>query len=171
MRVIGIGGVSRSGKTTISGKIAYALRLKNYQVYHLRQDNFVKNILDIPSIKSEPDWEHPASIDSSLMLKYIQFLRESFEFVLVDGLFAFNFPALNDCYDKKIYIHLSKEEFLRRKALDTRWGYVEPWFIEHIWNSHQKCCVVSPEDEDYLHVNGEEDYDIVSILKHIIHGN
>ena len=58
--VIGIGGVSRSGKSTLSQLIAEWYSDKKVSI--LKMDNFVFDEKLIPQIRGETDWEVPRSL-------------------------------------------------------------------------------------------------------------
>ncbi|MEL6252490.1 MAG: hypothetical protein AAFR87_10815, partial [Bacteroidota bacterium] len=59
--LIGIGGLSRSGKTKLAKRVKGLY--KEQKVILLHQDDFVKAEEDIPLIQNHIDWEVPESID------------------------------------------------------------------------------------------------------------
>ena len=59
--IIGIGGVSRSGKTWLAYKISELFQHKSILV--INQDEYVFDVEDIPKVRGETEWECPESID------------------------------------------------------------------------------------------------------------
>jgi uridine kinase len=151
--VIGIGGVSRAGKTTL----AYKIRewIGEPHVFILHQDDYIQPEEKLPKIKHHTDWEHPDSLDfaklSSLLKKYIN----QYPIVIVEGLMVFYDQQILDLLDKRIYIKISKDAFLSRKTLDNRWGDEPEWYIEHIWDSHFKYGLLPLNEKNSLQIDGE----------------
>jgi nicotinamide/nicotinate riboside kinase len=83
--VVGIGGVSRSGKTFLSHDVVWFYRQKNLRAIAVRLDDYVKQINEIPTIKGEIDWEIPASIDYAKALEALSFFKQKFDVVVVEG--------------------------------------------------------------------------------------
>jgi len=135
-KLIGIGGVSRSGKSTLAKQIQghFASR----KVLILSQDDFVKDEKEIPKIKDRTDWEHPDSIDLRSLLRTIDEVKKSHDLIIIEGLLAFYFPALDSLYAHRILLTISKETFLFRRQQETRWGPEPEWFWEHVWGSYLK---------------------------------
>ena len=67
--IIGIGGVSRAGKTTLANLLKK--RLKGKTISILNQDEFVKKA-GLPEINNHIDWEHPDSMDWISLRKKIK---------------------------------------------------------------------------------------------------
>ena len=61
--VIGIGGVSRAGKTALAKRLAKHFRKEGLSTDILHQDEFVYPDEEIPKVRDKVDWEHPGSID------------------------------------------------------------------------------------------------------------
>ena len=134
--IIGIGGISNAGKTSLAKKIKAYYSDKSVKI--LCQDDFAMPTQDIPKIKEHTNWEIPASIDFDRF--YSKILEESkkHDIVIDEGLFVFYEDRLNKLYDKMIYMSISKETFARRKNQDFRWGAEPDWYVEHIWDSHHR---------------------------------
>ncbi|MTI41045.1 uridine kinase family protein [Fulvivirga lutimaris] len=130
--IIGIAGVSRSGKTTLA--ISLKEKLGNAEIISL--DDYPAKIENFKYIKDVIDWEHPSSLD---FVKIIDVVREAAtknEIIIVEGIFLFHHETLKSLIDKFIYLDLEKEDFLKRKLHDNRWGHIPNWYREHIWQSH-----------------------------------
>jgi nicotinamide/nicotinate riboside kinase len=160
---IGIGGVSRSGKTFLSGILKNVF--ENSVVIH--QDTFVPDEQQIPKIKDHIDWERPEAIDWQSFRHAIVSAIQSGNIVIVEGLFTFNNHEINKLYNKTIFITLSKDEFLTRKNKDLRWGREPIWYINHIWESYLQYGLLPEELANSLKVNGEVDFDLQNILTYL----
>jgi uridine kinase len=172
--IIGIGGVSRAGKTTLAYKIREWLH--SQKVFIIHQDEYIQPEDSIPKIKNHIDWEHPKSLDFKKLKEIISEKKNEYQLILVEGLMVFNDDELLNMMDKKIYIEISKEAFLNRKTLDNRWGDEPDWYIEHIWDSHflygllpgdqknaikvdgEGCCI-DDQIQDFLNIPKTNDYD------------
>ncbi|MCK5775138.1 MAG: hypothetical protein KAH25_03125 [Bacteroidales bacterium] len=149
--IIGIGGVSRAGKTSL------ALQIQKWygSVALLHQDDFIKPENEMPTIRAHIDWERPDAYDYDSLIKAVQLAQEKYDVVVVEGLMVLCHAGLTDIMDKTIYIKISKDAFLSRKTLDKRWGDEPDWYIEHIWNSHFLFCEDINHDKDVLVIDGE----------------
>lgn len=151
--VIGIGGVSRAGKTTLAYKIRQWFG--DETVFILHQDEYIQPESKMPKIQGHIDWEHPGSLDFETLKNLITEKSQKYPIVIVEGLMVFYEKALLDLMDRKIYIEISKDAFLQRKTLDNRWGNEPGWYIEHIWDSHFKYGLILKNDKNTLHIDGE----------------
>jgi nicotinamide/nicotinate riboside kinase len=131
-RLIAIGGVSRSGKSSLALKLLAALP----DSIVLHQDDFVKSEDQIPQINGRTDWEHPDSIDWPLWKESINTALAKHKYVIIEGLFAFYDTSINSRIHKAIYLSIDKATFLERRRKETRWGIEPDWFIEHVWKAH-----------------------------------
>jgi uridine kinase len=135
-KLIGIGGVSRSGKSTLANLLKDALQKHGNSVSILDQDLFVVDEKWLPRIKDRYDWEVPASIDWKVLLQKIAAAKAKYDFVIIEGLFAFYHPTIDKKYAMRIYIELEQSKFLSRRAQETRWGEEPEWYLQHVWESH-----------------------------------
>jgi nicotinamide/nicotinate riboside kinase len=165
--VIGIGGPSRSGKSTLANLLVTYFRRNGKKAIIFHQDDFVFPETHIPKIKDKTDWESPLSIDHDLLLEVISDFRGRFDVVIVEGFFAFYDPRINQVFDKRIFIKISKRTFIIRKAMDSRWGYIPTWYIDHIWKSYLKLGKPSAIKSDYLIASGEDEFDMKKILGYL----
>lgn len=155
--IIGIGGVSRAGKTELSNFLFEKFRLEGIQVVVIHQDDFVHPTDFIPKIKDRIDWENPQSINFSKYITAIQEAQKSgADIIIAEGIFNFYEKEVQDLFDKKIFVEISRTTFEKRKAEDHRWGYEPDWYIEHIWNSYEQFGQTILENKsNILKVSGE----------------
>ena len=130
--LIGIGGISRAGKSDLAHFLS--ANLPNANVLH--QDDYVKPEGLIPKIKERVDWEHPDSINWNQWKEAIIKSQSKFQHTIAEGIFVFHDSEILTQTNWKILLTLDKELFLQRKSDDGRWGNEPDWYIEHIWNSH-----------------------------------
>ncbi len=165
--VIGIGGASRSGKSTLANLLVTHFRKTGKKAIIFHQDDFVFPETQIPKIKGKTDWESPLSIDHDLLLEVVKDFRDRFDVVIIEGFFAFYHQPLNVLYDRRVFVKISRRTFLIRKAMDSRWGYIPTWYIDHIWKSFLKLGKPSELKSDYLAVSGEDEFDMKKVLKYL----
>ncbi|MDH5608287.1 MAG: AAA family ATPase [Cyclobacteriaceae bacterium] len=136
--IIGIGGVSRSGKTTLAHQLKAYMEDSGLSVRVLCQDDFVLAEDDLPYVGEHVDWETPESMDWDALLRALIRSSEACDICIVEGIFAFHCKRINDYYTITVNLELEKEVFLERKKQDLRWGAEPDWYIAHIWKSHLK---------------------------------
>ncbi len=133
--IIGIGGVSRAGKTSLAKKIIGYFPDKRKVILH--QDDYNNAGFDIPQIKDRIDWEVPESIDFPRLKYDFKWLSANVDIVILEGIFAFYDEEINKMFDKKIFVDIGYKDFINRKLLDKRWGYEPLWYIYHIWDNYK----------------------------------
>lgn len=131
-KIIVIGGVSRSGKTSLA--LWLHQQLPGSMV--LSQDDFVLPEDSIPRVKERIDWEHPDSINWSAWQKAIDSNLPDCDYLILEGLFAFQEQAQPLPTIYQYYLSIDRDEFLEEREKEQRWGYEPLWFIEHVWKSH-----------------------------------
>ncbi len=146
--IVGIGGASNAGKSWLAKSIKENCPGKKIKT--LCQDDFVFPVEQQPRIKDRVDWEMPASIDFASFKTAIIKNQGNFDIVIAEGLMAFYDKEINRLYDRKVFIEITKRNFLRRKSIDRRWGEEPNWYIEHIWSSYLKYGRVPKNDPSYL---------------------
>lgn len=162
--VIGIGGVSNSGKSHLAEKLAGHFQNKSSKI--ISQDNFVLPKDEIPQIIDQIDWETPESINFAMFKEAILEAIKSFDFVIVEGIFAYHDKQINDLYDKKLFIEISKETFLERKIKDARWGIEPAWYMDHIWTSYLKFSQPKKKVKDIYYIDGNMEIILSDVLQY-----
>ena len=163
--IVGIGGSSNSGKSTLANELA--AYYKNIDVKILCQDDFVISHDLLTRVNGHIDWEQPSTIEIEKYITAVKKANETYDLVICEGLFAFWFSELNKLYDKKIFLKIDKKSFKNRKVKDLRWGKEPNWYIEHIWDSHLKYCEIHPLKKDYFIVNATKKISINNIVNYI----
>ena len=159
--IIGIGGISNSGKSKLAGRLKDYFKDKKVSV--LCQDDYTFPKDKIPSVKDHVDWEHPDSIDYKWFHKTLVEHDKIFDIVIVEGIFAFHHEPTNVLMDIKIFLSLDKNIFMVRKSNDLRWGKEPDWYVEHIWNSHCEYCG-HYTDIDALAINSDNPIDLKEVI-------
>jgi uridine kinase len=164
--IIGIGGCSNSGKSTLAELIIE--QYANQKSIILCQDDYTLEEEQIPNHYEHTDWEIPESIDIERYLNDVIEAKDNYDLVICEGLFPFWFDELSQLFDRNIYLNLDKDEFLLRKAKDDRWGNDPEWYIRHIWDNHQVYGKIKhPHEEDIIVDSNPGVFDIETILKQL----
>ena len=163
--IIGIGGISNSGKSKLAEHIKEKYPEKRVKI--LCQDNFAHPTPTIPKIKEHTNWEVPESIDFDRFVKKVVAESKQYDIVIDEGLFVFYDERLNRLYDKMIFMTVSKETFLERKRKDLRWGKEPEWYMEHIWESHQQFCERIEVRKEAFQLSGENPVDLESVFRYL----
>ncbi|RLD36797.1 MAG: hypothetical protein DRI74_08385 [Bacteroidetes bacterium] len=164
-KVIGIGGVSRAGKTSLAQRISDWL--PNQKVKILHQDDYVIPKSKMPLVRGQIDWENPDSLDFASFREEILKVQKEYDYIIAEGLMVYWNPEVYQLFDKSIFIEISKETFLNRKTLDFRWENEPDWYIEHIWNNHFVYGRTPENMRDVLCMSGENQF-ISDIVKHYL---
>ncbi len=132
-KVIGIGGPSQAGKSTLASELGRKLAVP---MVVIAQDDFVRPVKEIPMIRDRVDWETPDSIDQRKMHEAIEAALSIGTTVIVEGIFAFSFPWLNAIYDLSLKLQVDRTTFLHRRRLDRRWGEEPDWYLQYVWKAY-----------------------------------
>ena len=119
--VIGIGGASRSGKTSLANRLQNKL-LAYGTCTVLHQDDYIRPIPEIPLIRGEVDWEHPDSLDYPHLRSLVRDAAAAHDFVIVEGFMLYPDPELTALCDVHVFCEIDKETFLERRRKDHRYG-------------------------------------------------
>lgn len=161
--IIAIGGPSTAGKSTLAAKIGEVYDHKKVKI--LCQDSYVKPEAEIPLIRDHIDWEIPASIDFKRFYKAIVYAAEQYDIVIAEGLMIYYHRQTVDLFNKRLFVDIDKETFLKRKSRDLRWGKEPGWYMEHIWESYLQYGRVPSMLSDIFFVDGRHSIDIYSVIK------
>ena len=159
MVIVGIGGISRSGKSSLARELQKLFEENGKTVEVLQQDKFVFPECLIPKINDHVDWERPESID---IQGFIRALKESSrinDVTIAEGLMVYWNPEVLNLFTCRIFIKLDKEEFFRRKQTDLRWGKEPDWYVEYIWDSYLKYGKFPANVKMDIVLDGNSDFD------------
>ncbi|MFN4145266.1 MAG: hypothetical protein ACK4GN_05535 [Runella sp.] len=167
--LIGIGGCSRSGKTTLADLLVWHIRSQlQATAFVIHQDNFVKNINEIPGLGDFIDWESPTSIDFELLKEAIDFFQHRFDYVLVEGILAFADALLNQMYDRTYFVEISENTFYQRRRQENRWGIEPMAYLDHVWKSFLQNGQPSQTQPNLLRISGKSPFKVEDITAHLL---
>ncbi|MGC8866286.1 MAG: uridine kinase family protein [Bacteroidales bacterium] len=132
--VVGIGGGSRAGKTTLALHLKEALPFDS-QIISL--DDCVLPEAMIPRIRNHINWEIPESIDYTLLRHKMETLSEKAQVIILEGLFVFSVPEIFSLLHLGIFLTISRRKFIAEKKMDDRWGIEPLWYIYYIWKAYK----------------------------------
>ena len=160
--IIGIGGVSRSGKTSLAFLIKRIAEKRGETVIVISQDDFVFDENRIPKIRHRTDWECPESIDFQRYKKEIVDKKEVYQHVITEGLLNFWDAETGALFDRRLFVLIKKDIFMNRRLEEKRWGFEPKWFIEHVWTSYLKYgqTILAQPKTGVLLLSGNDDFDI-----------
>jgi uridine kinase len=142
--IIGIGGGTGSGKTTVAHRILEAVGQDN--VVYLQQDCYYKDLSHLPlAERHRVNFDHPDALDNDLLIAHIEELRagrpieqpvydftvhtrrperrpiEPRPIILVEGILVFENPRLRSLMDLKIFVDTADDiRFIRRLVRDIQ---------------------------------------------------
>jgi len=162
---IGIGGVSRAGKTTLSEMIRGLYPHKKTLI--IGMDEYVKKSRTIPKIKDRIDWESPGSVDFEKIKKTIERSLQTYDLVITEGILIFYDEAVNNLFDKRIFIDIPKSLFYQRRHSETRWGKEPKWYIDYVWKSYMKYGRLKETSTHTLYLHGNEPFSPLLLDEHL----
>lgn len=129
-----ISGYSQSGKSLLASWLVEVLP----SVVHLEQDKYVLPQSQIPTIRDRTDWETPESIDWDSWKKSIKKELKRCKYVIAEGLFVRHDEASVQQASLILQLTVTQKLFFQRRKQDPRWGQEPEWYLEYVWESHQK---------------------------------
>lgn len=140
--VIGIAGGSGSGKTTVANGILQ--RVGSDRIAYLPHDAYYRDLSDLPPIqRAQVNFDHPDSLESSLLTQHIRQLKQwqsvelpVYDFtnhsrttqtttvepqrvIIVEGILIFAEAELREMFDVKIFVDTDPDiRFIRRLQRD-----------------------------------------------------
>lgn len=140
--IIGVAGGSGSGKTTVVSTISKTLGANKHLL--LQHDSYYRDLKHLPfEERIEHNFDHPASLETELLIRHINALSEGYpievpqydfanhirkeqttavtpkEVILVDGILIFSEPELLELMDVKIFVDTDDDiRLLRRLKRD-----------------------------------------------------
>ncbi|MBI5840786.1 MAG: uridine kinase [Chloroflexi bacterium] len=136
--VIGIAGGSGSGKTTVAQEILN--RVGPDRIAYIQHDSYYKDLTGLPPAQRvEVNFDHPHSLETELLIKHIEALRDGeavevpiYDFskhsrtaetfkvaprrvIIVEGILIFTEPELRKLFDVKIFVDTDSDLRLIRR--------------------------------------------------------
>lgn len=134
--IIGIGGASRSGKSTLALQLQAEYEAQGLSVAVFHQDNFAFPESQLPHIRDHLDWDRPESMDFRRLEADMMHAIERVEVVIAEGILIFYDPQINRLFNRRIFIEIDKALFLEHRAQETRWGQEPDWYADYVWECH-----------------------------------
>ena len=138
--ILGVAGGTGSGKTTVARAILHAIGKD--RLAFIAQDSYYRKIeWESPEHLAQHNFDHPASIDTELLIAHLQALKEGkavdapvYDFVnhrrsaeterieprrvvLAEGILLFAEPGIRELLDFKIYVDTDADVRLKRRIL------------------------------------------------------
>ena len=146
--VVGLGGVTNGGKTTMCKSLEHHFSSNQYnlRVKSLHIDDYFRPNDDPHHIHLEKfnhhDWDCLEAIDTDRFIKDLQSMRLECDLLFVEGFLIFNVPtpSKNDrLFNLAYYFDLSYEE-CRKRRLERNYDPPDPqgYFEEHVWSAYLK---------------------------------
>lgn len=182
--VLGIGGGSGSGKTTVAKLIAE--RLQDLESEQICLDRFFLPVDTLPKYYSEhhgseqPNFNRPDSLDFTAMTAFCRTIS-GFDVVILEGHFALYRQEIRELMDVKCFVTIDVQEMLHRRTvrnLAANYGGSEenilhynrecvlPMYNEHILPTAKYADILIPNSREDL---SRRDEIIESLCKEIVY--
>jgi len=170
--VVGVGGPSRSGKSTLAKALAKAYKERGIVVSVVRQDQFnvCAGMYHLPGGGTEAMYETPCSLKWDQLAEALTKAIESVKskpgappgLVIVEGFLLYWVAELNRVFDVRLFLRASRDEVLRRRQAATK---LHPSFLEHVfWPSHLAYGQPEAPFHEYKIPDGQKGYPVPSDL-------
>ena len=136
--IIGVGGGSGSGKTTVVRHILNGIGENNIQL--LQHDSYYRDLGHLPlEERKKQNFDHPSSLETELMIRHVEALKSGYkvdvpvydfsahtrsettesitpkEIILLDGILIFTEPELRKQMDIKLFVDTDDDVRLLRR--------------------------------------------------------
>lgn len=162
---VGIGGVSRAGKTTLSNFLRN--KYPELKTLIVSMDKYVHNSESIPKIKGKVDWETPVSVDFDRIHKTITDNIDQYDLIITEGILIFYDERVDALFDRRIFIDIPVDLFYQRRHEEERWGNEPEWYIDYVWESYLKYGQLDEKATHTLYIKGDEPFENMDFDKHL----
>lgn len=157
--IIGVGGGSGSGKTTVVNRIVEGIGEDH--ILLLEHDSYYRDLNHLPlEERMKQNFDHPSSLESELMIRHVKALKEGYSvdipvydfaahtrsdktikaspkgIILLDGILIFTEPELRESMDIKLFVDTDDDvRLLRRIKRDIMERGRE---LEGVMNQYEK---------------------------------
>ena len=136
--IIGVGGGSGSGKTTVVNKIVEGIGKD--QIVLIEHDSYYRDLSHLPlSERVKQNFDHPASLETELLIRHLDALKKGYKIdmpvydfvehtraaetisveprkvILIDGILIFSEPNLRKRMDIKLFVDTDDDVRLLRR--------------------------------------------------------
>jgi len=136
--IIGVGGGSGSGKTTVVNKIIEGIGKEKILI--IEHDSYYRDLSHLPfSERKKQNFDHPSSLETELMIRHLDALRNGYQIeipvydfvahtrsdetikvsprkiILIDGILIYSEPKLREQMDIKIFVDTDDDVRLLRR--------------------------------------------------------
>jgi uridine kinase len=136
--IIGVGGGSGSGKTTVVKKIVHGIGKNN--ILLIEHDSYYRDLSHITlAERQQQNFDHPSALETELMIRHLDALKKGYQvelpvydfvahtrssktisavprgIILIDGILIFAEPKLRALMDIKIYVDTDDDVRLLRR--------------------------------------------------------
>lgn len=136
--IIGVGGGSGSGKTTVVNKIVEGIGMD--EILLIEHDSYYRDLSHLPlSDRVKQNFDHPASLETELLIRHLEALKNGYKIeipvydfvqhtrapetipsspkkvILIDGILIFSEPNLRKKMDIKIFVDTDDDVRLLRR--------------------------------------------------------
>jgi uridine kinase len=136
--IIGVGGGSGSGKTTVVNKIVEGIGRD--QIVLIEHDSYYRDLSHLPlSERIKQNFDHPASLETELLIRHLDALKKGYKIdmpvydfvehtraaesisvapkkvILIDGILIFSEPNLRKRMDIKLFVDTDDDVRLLRR--------------------------------------------------------
>jgi len=165
--IVGISGISRSGKTKLAKRLRTYFNKQGNTVILFSTDNFLFCSKKLPVVQGYLNREIPEAIDFLELNKRIKVAKTTpNSHIIIEGSLIFANPQLDKILDCRIFFNIDKSTFIKRKVKDTRWGKVSPWYAEYAWQAWLQYGQIN-ENVDHLSLDGDRKLPFEWVLDYI----
>jgi uridine kinase len=165
--VIGIGGGSASGKSTIAGKLK--ARLAPLSVEVINQDRFFWDAAKLPRHSNQagdrtwPDYNHPASFDFASLRLALRAARDGgADVVVLEGILALHDAEVRGLMDLKLFVEAEADErIVRRIRRNVAGGHnldrICDFYLDSVRYRHRGYCQPTKAYADLVIPGGQDE--------------
>lgn len=158
--VIGIGGGSAAGKTSVAEHLRGLFEPLPVDV--INQDRYFRKSEELPrhaapdSGRTWPDHNHPDSFDFSLLRQDVAAARRgSAAVVIVEGILVLHDPELREVMDVKLFVDAPADErIVRRIRRNLALGYdldgICDFYLDSVRHRHEEFCEPTKREADII---------------------
>ncbi len=162
--LIGIGGGSAAGKSTIAREMAH--RLEPFRVEVMCQDRFFHPRDELPRYPSElrsepwPDYNRPETVDVDRMVAWCRDL-DGADVAILEGILALHFPEARELMDLKLYVTADADERIvrriRRNLPRSSIDDIADYYLESVRYQHERYNAPTERHADLVIPGGMHD--------------